>query len=181
MQIVNRNSTKVSSAHSHAQKSAALRLVANAHSHLTLTAHDKAQIFAAVRAGATGRANAAQHQKLLVERARLIPDFNLFRSLVLEDLRAAYDEDRLNKTRSAKNRRLSWMALYKPFAALRKIDKALLIRAIDRSGHYRCELSDKVAPDQWQQFIKLGAAYGITEAELDALYRRAQARGKQLA
>lgn len=181
MRIVKKHSTTLSGAHSHAQKNTTLRLAANAHFYPTLAAHEKAQIFAAVRANATGRANAAQHQKLLAERARLIPTFHVFRSLVLEDLRVAYNEDRLNKTRAAKNRRLSWMALYKPFAALRGINKALLIQAIDRGGNYRCELIDKIQPDLWQQFIKLGAGYGITETELDALYRRAQARGQQRA
>ena len=108
-----------------AQQSAALRRTANAVFHLQIDAHDKALVLAAVRACAQGRANAAQHKELLAERARLIPTFHVFRSLVLEDLRAAYDEDRQNKTRSAKNRRLSWIALYKPFATLRDIKPAV--------------------------------------------------------
>lgn len=106
------------------QKNTAPRLAANALFYPMIGAHEKAQVFAA------GRANAAQHQKLLAERARLIPTFHMFRSLVLEDLREAYSEDRINRTRAAKNRRMSWMALYKPFAALRDIDKALVIRAL---------------------------------------------------
>jgi len=79
------------------------------------------------------------------------------------------------------NRRLSWIALYKPFAALRGIDKALLIRALDRSGNYRCELVEREAPDFWERFIKLGAGYGITEVQLSALYQRAQEQGQKRA
>ena len=156
-----------------AQQSAA-RLAANAGFHHLIDAHDKAQVLAAVRACAQGRANAAQHKALLAERARLIPTFHVFRALVLEDLRAAYDEDRLNNTRSAKNRRSSWLALYKPFAALRDIKKALDIKALDRGGNYQCELIEREAPDEWRRFVKLGAGYGITEAQLMALYQRAQ-------
>ena len=133
------------------------RLAANAICYNPITAQNKAQVFAAVRACAQGRANAAQHQELLAERARLIPTFHVFRALVLEDLRAAYDEDRLHKTRSAKNRRLSWLALYKPFAALRDIKKALDIKALDRSGNYQSELVEREAPDKWHRFVKLGA------------------------
>ena len=133
------------------------RLAANAICYNPITAQNKAQVFAAVRACAQGRANAAQHQELLAERARLIPTFDVFRALVLEDLRAAYDEDRLHKTRSAKNRRLSWLALYKPFAALLDIKKALDIKALDRSGNYQSELVEREAPHEWHRFVKLGA------------------------
>ena len=164
-----------------AQQSTALRCAANAVFHHLIDTHDKAQVLAAVRACAQGRANAAQHKELLAERARLIPTFHVFRALVLEDLRAAYDEDRLNKTRSAKNRRSSWLALYKPFAALRDIKKALDIKALDRSGNYQCELIEREAPDEWRRFIKLGAGYGITEAQLMALYQRAQEQNQKRA
>ena len=138
-----------------AQQSTALRRAANALFHHQIDKHDKAQVLAAVRACAQGRANAAQHKELLAERARLIPTFHVFRSLVLEDLRAAYDEDRQNKTRSAKNRRLSWLALYKPFAVLRGIKKALDIKALDRSGNYQCELVEREAPDEWRPLCKV--------------------------
>ena len=164
-----------------AQQSTALRCAANAVFHHLIDAHDKAQVLAAVRACAQGRANAAQHKALLAERARLIPTFHVFRSLVLEDLRAAYEEDRLNKTRSARNRRLSWLALYKPFAALRNIKKVLDIKALDRSGNYECVLVEREAPDEWNRFVKLGAGYGITEADLYALCQSVQARGQKRA
>ena len=157
------------------------RCAANAHFYPTLTEHEKGRVFAAVRTCATERANAAQYRKLLAERAQLIPTFHLFKMLVLEDLRTAYSEDRLNRTRAAKNRRLSWMALFKPFAALRGIDKALVIQALDRSGNYQCELTDKTQPDMWERFVRLGADYGIEEEELDTLSRRAQERGKKRA
>ena len=164
-----------------AQQSTALRCAANAVFHHLIDAHDKAQVPAAVRACAQGRANAAQHKELLAERARLILTFHVFRSLVLEDLRIAYGEDRLNKTRSAKNRRSSWLALYKPFAALRDIKKALDIKALDRSGNYQCELIEREPPDEWRRFVKLGAGYGITEAQLMALYQRAQEQNRKRA
>ena len=164
-----------------AQQSAALRRTANAIFHHLIDAHDKAQVLAAVRACAQGRANAAQYKALLAERARLIPTFHVFRSLVREDLRAAYGEERLNKTRSAKNRRSSWLALYKPFAALRDIKKVLDIKALDRSGNYQCELIEREAPDEWRRFVKLGAGYGITEAQLMALYQRAQEQNQKRA
>lgn len=45
----------------------------------------------------------------------------------------------------------------------------------------QCELTDKAPPDMWERFVKLGADYGIEEEELDALYRRAQERGKKRA
>lgn len=159
------------------QKNQALRRAADAHFYPTITAHSKAQVFAAVRAWATQRSNVAQQRQLLAERAQLIPTFHVFRALVLEDLRAAYDEDRRNQTRAAKNRRLSWMSLYKHFAALRGIDQALLIQAVDRSGNYRCERIDKTptsTPNQWRKFVELAAAYGISETELSALYQQAR-------
>lgn len=61
--------------------------------HSLIDEHDKAQ-FAAMRACAQGRANVAQHKTLCAEHARLIPTFHVFRSLVPDDLRAAYDKAR---------------------------------------------------------------------------------------
>lgn len=142
---------------------------------------DKARVLSAVRECAAGVASAAQHRTLLAERARLIPDFSAFRSLVLEDLREAYEEDRLQKTRAAKNRRRVWLNLFKPFARLRQIKEALVIRALDRSGNYECALVEREAPDRWGKFTELGARFGISEADLIALYERARERAKKRA
>jgi hypothetical protein len=144
-----------------------------------MNAHDNARVPASVRAGASGQANAAQHRALLAERARLIPSFNQLRALILEDLREAYGEDRLHHTRQAKNRRASWLVLYRPFARLNGINQMLRIKALDRSGNYGCELIDKEPPDMWAQFVRLGEHYGIAEAELSALYQRAQTKKQQ--
>ena len=134
----------------------------------------KAQVFAAVRACAGMRANAQQHKRLLADRARLIRNFHVFRSLVQEDLREAYIEDRQNKTRTAANRRRAWMNLFKPFAGLRGIKQAMAINALDRQGIYECELVDKESPGHWDKLVKLAAEYGLTEAYLLAGYRHAQ-------
>lgn len=142
---------------------------------------DKARVLSAVRECAAGVASAAQHRTLLAERARLIPDFSAFRSLVLEDLREAYIEDREMKTRGAKNRRRVWLNLFKPFARLHKIGERLVIRALDRSGNYECALVEREAPDLWGKFVRLGAGFGMSEAELVELYRRTQTRKAQQA
>ena len=69
------------------------RLADYAFVHSLIDEHDKAR-FAAMRACVQGRANVAQHKQLLAEHTRLIPTFHVFRALVLEDLRAAYDKAR---------------------------------------------------------------------------------------
>ena len=148
--------------------------MANAVFHPLIDARDKALVFVAVRACARGRANTAQHQKLLAERAGLIPSFNVFRALVLEDLRDAYCEDRENKTRTARLRRLSWLTLFKPFARLHRIDQVLKIRALDHSGNYTCELVDKEAPDLWSRWIDLGSRLGVPHAQMMQQWRDAE-------
>ena len=159
------------------QQIQAPRCADDVHLQPSMSAHHKQEVLAMVRTCITVRTNAAQHIKRLAEHAQLIPSFHLFRALVLEDLRAAYDDDRTNQTRCAKNRRLSWMALFKPFAKQNSINQALHIQALDRSGNYQCDLIDKAPRDQWEQFVKLGAVYGIGEAKLNTLYQEALLSG----
>jgi hypothetical protein len=151
-----------------------LRLAANAVFHPLIDARDKALVFVAVRACAQGRGNAAQHRSLLAERAGLIPTFYVFRALVLEDLRDAYCEDRENKTRTARLRRLSWLTLFKSFARLHRIDQVLKISALDHSGNYACELVDKEAPDLWDRWIALGCRLGVPHAQMMQQWRDAK-------
>ena len=175
MQSVNRNSTKASAAHLAEQKSAALRplfLVANAHSHPMIAAHEKEQVFAAVRACAVVTANAAEHRKRLAQLARLIPDFAVFRLLCLEDIRLAWIEDREQQTRRARSRRLAWQHLFKPFARIHRITQRLSIKALDRQGNYACSLADYELPDPWDTFMSLGLNLGIPRHNLAALYTK---------
>ena len=160
-------------------KSPTLQAAVNSIFYHLIDARNKARVFAAVRECAAGRATAAQHKKLLAERARLIPTFHVFRSLVLEDLREAYIEDRQNKTREAKYRRLAWLTLFRHFAKRNRISQALKIQALDHSGNYACELLDQEAPDQWGKLVKLAAGFGIDEAELMVLYQHAQERSRK--
>ena len=69
------------------------RLADYAFVHSLIDEHDKARL-AAMRACVQGRANVAQQKTLRAEHTRLIPTFHVFRALVLEDLRAAYDKAR---------------------------------------------------------------------------------------
>ena len=139
-----------------------------------INAHDKAQVLMAVRASAGTSTNVAKERQLLAEEAKRIASFEEFLALALEDLREAYLEDRANKTRRAKYRRLSWLTLFKYFAKARGIEQALVIRALDRQGNYECELVDRGMPGSWGKFVKLAAVCGIPEEELFALYRQSQ-------
>lgn len=84
------------------------RLADHALVHPSMDAHDKAR-FAATRACVQRQANPAQHKTLRVEHAlRLIPPFQICRSLVRADLRAAYGENRLN----LKSNRLCYLSFH---------------------------------------------------------------------
>ena len=130
----------------------------------------KARLFATVRAQAGARSSVEDHQASLAEQAGLIPNFGVFRQLCLEDLAEAYHDDREFHARSQKNRRRVWLNLFKPFARLNRILEQLTIRAIDRGGHYVCELVEPRAPDRWEQWFRLGRKLGVREAELMRLY-----------
>ena len=113
---------------------------------LSIDARVKARLFATVRAQAAARSSVDTYQASLAEQAGLIPDFGVFRQLCLEDLAEAYHEDRKLHGRAQKNRRRVWLNLFKPFARLHRIREHLAIRAIDRGGHYLCELVEPPGP-----------------------------------
>src|SRR5882672_1386832 len=121
----------------------------------------KIRLLVLVRACARERASAESHKKALSKQAALIPSFSVFRQLCMEDLAEAFHEDRQIPARAQRNRRLVWLNLFKPFARLHKIGYALAIRAIDRQGHYECELTEPCFPDYWAQWFKLGRRLGM--------------------
>ena len=133
-------------------------------------------VLAAIRAGAHARGHAATLRRALRDNARLFADFNHFSRLCLGDLRDAFIEDRQAHTRLAKNRRLTWLAMFRYFAAHAGIDRDLKILALDRQGHYACRLIDRVPPDEWGKLVRLAHAFGITERELNALLQARHAR-----
>lgn len=133
----------------------------------------KARLLAVVRACAKEQGQVQAHRARLAEQAGVIPNFGVFRELCLEDLAEAYREDRQHGARAQKNRRRVWLNLFKPFARLHGIQKRLAIRAIDRGGHYRCELAAPQVPDHWEQWFRLGQRLGIAEAEMLRLWRAA--------
>jgi hypothetical protein len=96
-----------------------------------INAHDKASALSAVHAG--GQAHAAQHRALLADWAKLIPGIIQLHALVLKDLREAYCENRLHHTRQTKNRRASWLALYRPFTIRHGIRQSLRGRCLAKS------------------------------------------------
>lgn len=143
--------------------------------HPELNAIDPA-ILAAVRHGALQRTDAAQNSRKLKEKARLLQGFEHFRRLCLGDLRQAFGEDRLHKTRSLKNRRLTWLALYRHYAAYSGEARRLKIAALDRQGNYRCELVDPPPDDGWDKLVNQAQAFGISEKDLMTLIDAKQKR-----
>lgn len=142
----------------------------------TRSGENSAAILATIRAGAQMRGCAAALRRALRDKAHLFADFNHYSRLCIGDLREAYLEDRQNKTRSAKNRRLTWLAMYRHFAAHAGIVKNLEIIALDRQGNYACRLTDKAPPDEWGKLLQLAGTFGITGRELEALLQSKQAR-----
>lgn len=132
----------------------------------------KARLFALTRAWGAQRTSAMEHRRRLQEAAGLVPGFERFRQWCLEDIKAAFFEDRQSGTRLAKNRRLAWLHLFKYFARLRKLDRALEIRALDRQGNYTCELVERTQADRWGRLVRLAAEFGIGERDLLALCER---------
>ena len=132
----------------------------------------KVQILAEIRACAVVFGNIAEHRKRLAQLARLIPDFSVFRILCLEDIQYAWIEDRKQKTRYARSRRLAWRYLFKPFAQIHGITQTLSIKALDRQGNYACALVDHKAPSRWDTFMSLGLNLGIPQHDLDVLYAK---------
>lgn len=128
-----------------------------------------AAILEVIRGGAYGRTNAYANHRALQAKAGWFTGFAHFRSLCIGDLRQAYDDDRRDKTRTTKNRRLTWLAMFRCFAIHAGIDKDLEIIALDRQGNYACNLTDKSPADDWEKFVRLGERFGIAEEELDAL------------
>ena len=152
---------------------AAPRVTANAGFHPLIDPAVKARVFVLVRACAHGRASAEAHKAGLAKQAALIPSFAVFRQLCMEDLTEAFHEDRQIPARAQRNRRLVWLNFFKPFARLHGIGQALAIRAIDRQGHYTCELTEPCLPDYWEQWFKLGRKLGMSEATLEHAARSA--------
>ncbi|OFZ67413.1 MAG: hypothetical protein A2V79_12465 [Betaproteobacteria bacterium RBG_16_56_24] len=141
----------------------------------TLDRRDAA-ILDTIRCGARGRADAATLRRALRDKAHLITCFNHFSRLCIGDLREAYIGDRQTKTRTAKNRRLTWLAMYRHFAAHADIKRDLQIIALDRQDNYACNLIDRKPPDEWGKLVSLAQSFGITEGEIEALYQHKQAR-----
>ncbi len=150
-----------------------LRLAASAVFHNLIDPAIKTRLFVLVRACASGRASAEAHKAGLAKQAALIPSFAVFRQLCMEDLTEAFHEDRQIPARAQRNRRLVWLNFFKPFARLHRIGQALAIRAIDRQGHYECELTEARLPDYWVQWFKLGRRLGMSEAALEQAARSA--------
>jgi hypothetical protein len=139
----------------------------NVESSLTdATARDKA-IRATIKASAGGRVSNITHRRTLIDRARLFTGFEHFRRLCLTDLREAFDESRTAGARHLKYRRLAWITFFRYVAKHHGIGQSLKITALDRQGHYTCELtpSEATIDNRWQKLIALSGEFGITEAE----------------
>ena len=133
-------------------------------------------VLAAVRHGALQRNDAAANRRKLKEKARLLRDFEHFRRLCLGDLRQAWIEDRQEKTRNARNRRLTWLALYRHYAACCGETRRLKIVALGRQGNYVCELVDPQPDDGWDKLVNQAQAFGISEQDLMTLLETKQRR-----
>ena len=126
-------------------------------------------ILAVIHTGVLGRRDALAHRNALKDKARLFADFGHFSSLCVTDLRDAFNDDRAARSRMAKNRRRTWLAMARYFAQHAGIDQAIRIIALDRQGNYACQLVDKIARDDWQKFVQLGQQFGVDEDALRAL------------
>ena len=136
-----------------------------------------ARILATVLASSNTHAHATTHRSALQAHAHHLTGFEHFRRLALSDLRLAFHYDRSNTTRTAKNRRRTWLALFRYFAELRGIQQDIKITALDRQGHYTCTLTDPTpGPDPWIKLVRLARQFGITEKALTALWRSTQER-----
>ena len=136
-----------------------------------------AAILATVRASSNTRAHATAHRHALQAHAHHLTSFEHFRRLALSDLRQAFHYDRGNATRTAKNHRRTWLALFRYFAERRGIHQDLKITALDRQGNYTCTLTDPAPKtDPWIKLVHLAREFGITEKALTTLWHSAQER-----
>ena len=134
-----------------------------------------AAILATVRATSNTHTHATIHRRALREKARYITGITHFRRLALSDLREAFLDDRAHGTRSAKNRRRTWLALFRHVAELQKIPQRLQITALDRQGNYACNLIDPLPrQSHWPKLVRLAQEFGITEKALTALWQSSQ-------
>lgn len=123
-------------------------------------------ILAVIHTGVLGRRDALAHRSAVKYKARRFAHFGHFSSLCVTDLRDAFNDDRTARSRMAKNRRRTWLAMARYYARHAGIDQAIRIIALDRQGTYACQLVNKVARDDWQKFVQLGEQFGITEEAL---------------
>ena len=139
-------------------------------------------ILAAVRASSTTHTHATAHRRALQAHARHLTGFEHFRRLALSDLREAFHHDRLNTTRTAKNHRRTWLALFRHYAQRQGIKQVLKITALDRQGNYTCTLTDPASgKDPWIKLVHLAREFGITEKALTALWHSQQSRPHSVA
>ncbi len=146
---------------------------------LPITPSDQrdALILAVVRASSDTRTHAAAHRRALQAQARHLTGFEHFRRLALSDMHTAFHHDRHNATRTAKNHRRTWLALFRYFAKLQGIQQELKITALDRQGNYACKLTDPTpGADPWIKLVRLAREFGITEKALTALWQSEQER-----
>src|SRR5687768_3521189 len=87
---------------------------------MPLAQRDEA-ILATVHEGARGRGTAATHRRALREKARYLTDVEHFKRLCLADLKAAFHADPDTRSRSHRQRRRAWLALFRYFAEQRGI------------------------------------------------------------
>ena len=137
-----------------------------------------AAILTVVRASAASRTSASAHRRLLQEKAHDIADFEHFQRLCLGDLRQAFTEDRIHGTRTLKHRRLTWLTLFRYFAAHTHLHQGVAITALDRQGNYACTLTEPTpaVESDWDKLVRLAKPFGIHERELTALWTAKQGR-----
>lgn len=144
-------------------------------SHLGDTERDR--IFAIMRQKNSGMAQIQHMLGMLREAADLIPDFATFEWLCAQNLRQAWNSDRLTGKRELHNRRRAWLRLFRHFAPLHGLQTDIRIHAKDRTGGYLCELIPK--PERgpvWRDFVLRAREFGIYERELEGLAIRAEKR-----
>ena len=120
----------------------------------------------------TLKINVHQQRAELERIALRIPDFASFRKLVIDDLRDAWDYDRMHNMRTVSNQVEHWKRLYPCWARRVKEHCVVKIYSLGHSGAYECELAEPPMPDVWEVFFNAGVAAGASWAVLNDVYRQ---------
>ena len=147
-----------------------------------MTETEQEQVLALVISTSSGAMQISEQSARLRQGAQLIPDFAHFRTLVIRSMKQAFDLGNTPGMRRTWAASSSWRRIFKHFARLHGIEQAVDIVALDRAGHYECELIDKDTADRdWRELLRLGRKFDLQRGELEALARKAKLRKAQSA